>query len=85
MLGGQVGVSGHLKVADLARVAAQAGVSRDVEPGESVAGHPAMPARQFWRMIAQAKKLGELFAQVEALATRVEDLERNAEDDPPAA
>ncbi|MBL6945947.1 MAG: UDP-3-O-(3-hydroxymyristoyl)glucosamine N-acyltransferase [Rhodospirillales bacterium] len=52
MMGGQAGLTGHLKVGTGAKIAAQSGVMRDVEPGTTVAGSPAMPAREYWRQIA---------------------------------
>ncbi len=51
MFGGQAGVAGHLKIGTGARIAAQSGVMRDVEPGATVAGSPALPAREYWRQI----------------------------------
>lgn len=57
MMGGQAGLSGHLTVGDGARVGAQSGVMRDVEPGETVFGYPAMRAKQYWRQIAALGRL----------------------------
>jgi UDP-3-O-[3-hydroxymyristoyl] glucosamine N-acyltransferase len=55
--GGQVGITGHLQIGAGARLAAQSGVMRDVEPGGTVAGSPALPAKEFWR---QCAALGQL-------------------------
>jgi len=57
MMGGAAGLAGHLTIGDGARIAAHSGVMRDVEPGQTVAGSPAMPAKEFWRQIAALKKL----------------------------
>jgi UDP-3-O-[3-hydroxymyristoyl] glucosamine N-acyltransferase len=57
MMGGQAGISGHVAVGHGARVAAQAGVSKDIPAGETVAGYPAINARQFWRSMAALNKL----------------------------
>ena len=66
MMGGQAGLTGHLSIGAGARIAAQSGVMRDVEPGATVAGSPAMPVRQHWRQVAtvanlarKGKKLGD--------------------------
>jgi len=48
LIGGQAGVADHLIIGAGARVAAKSGVTRDVKPGETVAGYPAMP-RERWR------------------------------------
>jgi UDP-3-O-[3-hydroxymyristoyl] glucosamine N-acyltransferase len=58
VIGGQAGLAGHLRIGDRARIAAQSGLMRDVEPGETVMGSPAMPIRQFWRQVARAKTKG---------------------------
>lgn len=49
VIGGQGGLAGHLKIGDGAQIAAQAGVTRDVPPGASVGGTPAVPFRQWLR------------------------------------
>ena len=57
MMGGQSGSAGHLKIGDGAQVIAQSGIMRDVDPGQTVGGSPAMPAKEYWRHIAALKKL----------------------------
>jgi UDP-3-O-[3-hydroxymyristoyl] glucosamine N-acyltransferase len=57
MAGGQSGYAGHLTIGSGARIAAQAGVMRDVEPGETVVGSPAQPSRDYWRQVALMKRL----------------------------
>ncbi|GAB6053497.1 UDP-3-O-(3-hydroxymyristoyl)glucosamine N-acyltransferase [Magnetospira thiophila] len=57
MFGGQSGIAGHLSIGAGARVSAQAGVFRDIPPGETVAGSPAMPAKEYWRQVAMLAKL----------------------------
>ncbi|GJL84846.1 MAG: UDP-3-O-acylglucosamine N-acyltransferase [Micavibrio sp.] len=56
-LGGQSGVAGHLRVGQGAKISAQAGVMRDVPPGEEQAGTPAMPSKQVIRQIIALGKL----------------------------
>lgn len=55
--GGQAGVAGHLTVGKGAQVAAQSGVIRDVPPGETQMGTPALPMKQFMRHIATLNRL----------------------------
>lgn len=52
MMGGQVGVAGHLTIGDGVQVVAQSGIMRDIEPGQTVAGSPSMPAKEYWRQVA---------------------------------
>lgn len=59
MMGGATGVAGHLTIGDGARIAAQSGVMRNVGSGQTVAGSPAMPAKEFWRQTAALKKLAQ--------------------------
>lgn len=56
-LGGQVGISGHLRIGDGAKVAAQAGLMRDVEPGATLGGTPAVAIRDWHRQTAALAKL----------------------------
>ena len=56
-IGGQVGFSGHLKIGDGARFAGQTGVVRDIEPGGTFGGTPAVPIRQWHRQSAHLARL----------------------------
>lgn len=51
MLGAQGGIAGHLTIGKGAQVAAQSGVMRDVAPGQSVCGAPAIPIKDFFRLV----------------------------------
>ncbi|CAA7617346.1 UDP-3-O-acylglucosamine N-acyltransferase [Candidatus Terasakiella magnetica] len=55
--GGQAGITGHLKIGSGARIAAQSGVMRDVAPGETVGGAPAMPMNDWLRQTAMLGKM----------------------------
>jgi UDP-3-O-[3-hydroxymyristoyl] glucosamine N-acyltransferase len=52
MVGGQAGFAGHLEIGSGARIAGTAGVMRDVAPGETVCGSPAVPIRLFMKQVA---------------------------------
>ena len=56
VLAAKAGVSGHLRIGGGARIAADAGVMRDVGAGETVAGSPAVPIRQWLRQHAVLAK-----------------------------
>lgn len=47
IVAGQVGIAGHLNIGDKVRIAAQSGIMRDVATGETIAGSPAVPVRDF--------------------------------------
>jgi UDP-3-O-[3-hydroxymyristoyl] glucosamine N-acyltransferase len=57
LIGGQAGFAGHLTIGTGARIAGTAGVMRDVEPGATVIGSPAVPAVAFWRQVAMIQRL----------------------------
>ena len=52
MLAGQSGVADHLHLGEGARVAAHSGVMRDVPPGTTVGGLPAIPLKDYFRLVA---------------------------------
>ena len=59
MLGGQVGIIGHLTIGSGARIAGQSGVARDVAPGETVMGSPAVPIRDHHRQTHILRRLAK--------------------------
>ena len=61
--GGQAGITGHLQIGAGARIAAQSGVIRDVEPGGTVCGSPALPVKEFWRQCAALGRLARRKAE----------------------
>lgn len=48
----QGGIAGHLRIGRGAQIGAQCGVMRDVPAGQAVVGSPAMPVKQFFRLVA---------------------------------
>jgi UDP-3-O-[3-hydroxymyristoyl] glucosamine N-acyltransferase len=59
MVGGGVSISDHLTIGKGAKIAGKSGVMRDVAPGETVAGYPAMPVRQWHRQTSALAKLAQ--------------------------
>jgi UDP-3-O-[3-hydroxymyristoyl] glucosamine N-acyltransferase len=59
MIAGQAGLSGHLNVGHGARIGAQSGVMRDIAPGDTVFGYPAMPRKQYMRQVAILARLAK--------------------------
>ena len=58
MIGGQGGLAGHLNIGSGARIAAKAGLMRDVPAGATVSGIPAVPIADFMRQTAILHSLG---------------------------
>ena len=75
VLGGQVGVAGHLTIGKAAKIGAQSGVAADVEPGAFMNGTPAYGYNLERRVVVLNRKLPELFKRVDALERHVRDAE----------
>jgi UDP-3-O-[3-hydroxymyristoyl] glucosamine N-acyltransferase len=57
IVGGQAGFAGHLRIGSGARIAGTSGVMRDVEPGATVCGSPAVPIGLFMKQVAVLQRL----------------------------
>jgi UDP-3-O-[3-hydroxymyristoyl] glucosamine N-acyltransferase len=57
VVGGQAGLSDHVRPGRGAKVAAQGGVMRDIDPGVEVGGAPAVPIRQWHRQTLALARL----------------------------
>ncbi len=77
-LGGQVGLTGHIRVGRGAQVGAQSGVSKSVPAGGTVFGYPAMPMTLFKRLHALLMRLPQMWDRTKELEQRVERLESHS-------
>ena len=59
MVGGQTGVTGHLSIGQGARLGGKSGVMRDVAPGATVGGIPAVPMVQWLRQTTILDRLAK--------------------------
>jgi UDP-3-O-[3-hydroxymyristoyl] glucosamine N-acyltransferase len=58
MIGGQVGISGHLHIVSNTKIGAQAGIMSNIkEENQSLLGSPAMDAKEYLRAYAMFRKL----------------------------
>ncbi len=57
VVGGKAGISGHLKIGTGAKIAGGSGVIKDVEPGKSVGGTPAMNIRDWHKSTLLIEKM----------------------------
>jgi UDP-3-O-[3-hydroxymyristoyl] glucosamine N-acyltransferase len=73
---GQAGLIGHLTIGDRANIAAQAGVAKDMAPGERVAGSPAINDVRWARNHAVAERLTDMRKELRALQKQVALLEQ---------
>ena len=59
MFGGQVGIAGHLHIADRTRLAAQSGVQADIkEENKAYIGSPAFEHMEYMRAYALFRRSG---------------------------
>ena len=65
VLGGQVGVVGHLRIGMGAQIAGSSNVNRDVPPGSRWGGTPAKPVRAWFRELTTLARLAERAPGVE--------------------
>lgn len=59
LMGGGVGTSGHLSIGDGSVVHGRAAVTKDWPAGSKLAGAPAQDIKDFWRELAQLRRLGK--------------------------
>lgn len=74
VLGGQAGVADHVTVGDGVMAGGGTGITRDVEPGQVIAGHPAVPIRDWLKVQAILPKLPELKRSLSSLEKQVQEL-----------
>ena len=74
MFGGQAGFAGHITVGDHTNVGAQCGVHSSVKGNESLIGSPAQEPKSFFRSSVIFKKLPDMYRDLEALKTKVDEL-----------
>ena len=75
VLGGNAGVRDNITLGEGVRCAAFSAIAADVPDGEFVAGTPALPARQAYRVMQAWPKLPDLLKRVKKLESRLEALE----------
>ncbi|MFT6150353.1 MAG: UDP-3-O-[3-hydroxymyristoyl] glucosamine N-acyltransferase [Saprospiraceae bacterium] len=74
MIGGQVGIAGHLKIADGTKIQAQSGVGKNTKPNTAIYGSPAFAYGDFIRSHVLFKKLPRMEQRLHELEQFVKDL-----------
>jgi UDP-3-O-[3-hydroxymyristoyl] glucosamine N-acyltransferase len=70
IIGGAVSIADHVKVGSGARLAGGTGVSKDVPPGETWAGLPARPYKQWVRGLYLQDRLEEIWRVIKGMDRR---------------
>ena len=71
MLGGQVGIVGHVELKDQVMVATRGGVSKDLQPGK-YRGSPAIPIAEYNRQEVYVRKLEEMYQRLKELEKKLQ-------------
>lgn len=66
IIGGNVAVSDHVTIGSGAKVAGRSGVTKDIPPGETWAGFPAVPYRRYVRSLYLGARLEQLWDYVKS-------------------
>jgi UDP-3-O-[3-hydroxymyristoyl] glucosamine N-acyltransferase len=78
MIGGAAGIGGHLKIADDVVLLGRAMVTKSITaPGVYGSGLPAMPAREWRKLVARVRRL-------QGFERRLEEIEKHLKLNPPA-
>ncbi|OGP93524.1 MAG: UDP-3-O-(3-hydroxymyristoyl)glucosamine N-acyltransferase [Deltaproteobacteria bacterium RBG_16_48_10] len=75
-LAGQVGLAGHIQIGDNVMVGAQSGVAHDLSSSQAYSGSPAIPHREWLRMVTAMPKVPEMrkrLAELEKRLNRIEE------------
>lgn len=75
MLGGQVGVLGHVELEDQVMVATRSGVSKSLKTGK-YRGSPAIPIHEYNRQEARLRKISEYLERIKLLEKKVAELDQ---------
>ena len=72
MIAGQVGIAGHLEIANHTSLGAQSGISKSItEEGERLIGYPAFDVKAYFRSYAVFKKLPDLLHRLRDLEKKL--------------
>ena len=66
MIGGQVGIIGHLTIGDNVKIAAQSGIGNNIPDGAVVQGSPAFEVGNYRRSYVSFRRLPDTIKQLEA-------------------
>jgi len=74
LIGGQVGIVGHLTIGNNVKVQAQTGIAKNIKDNEVIQGTPAFGYSDFSKSYVYFKKLPDLVSQINKLQREIESL-----------
>jgi UDP-3-O-[3-hydroxymyristoyl] glucosamine N-acyltransferase len=75
-MGGQVGIADHVKIGDGVKIGAKSGIMKDIAPGETVFGYPALDVKETFRIAGAMRRLPDLLRRVARLERAADEEER---------
>jgi UDP-3-O-[3-hydroxymyristoyl] glucosamine N-acyltransferase len=67
LIGGQVGISGHLKIGDRVKIQAKSGILKNIDSDSSVMGYPAFNYRDYNRSYVHFKNFPSIMKMINVL------------------
>ncbi|MGB5273922.1 MAG: UDP-3-O-(3-hydroxymyristoyl)glucosamine N-acyltransferase, partial [Flavobacteriaceae bacterium] len=71
MIGGQVGIVGHITIGDRVKIQAQSGIGRNVKDDEVLQGSPALSYGDFNKSYVHFKNLSKITKRINELEKKV--------------
>jgi UDP-3-O-[3-hydroxymyristoyl] glucosamine N-acyltransferase len=79
LIGGQVGIVGHIEIADGTQIQAQSGVTTTTKAGARLYGSPALDYTGYLRSYAEFRRLPDLARQLNQLQKKIDALQKELE------
>ena len=76
MFGGQVGIAGHITIGNHVSLGAQSGIPQSIEDGSSLIGTPPMGLKPYYKNAVIAKKLPDMYREINDLRKELEELKK---------
>lgn len=73
-MAGQVGIAGHLKLGDHVTIGGRSGITKDIPPGRTVSGFPAIDHREWLKAASSFEYLPSIRKTISRLQDRVDRL-----------
>lgn len=75
-MAGQVGIAGHLKLGDHVTIGGRSGITKDIPPGRTVSGFPAIDHREWLKAASSFEHLPSIRKALNQLQDRLDRLEQ---------
>ena len=73
MIGGQVGIVGHITIGDRVRIQAQSGIGKSISDGETIQGSPAFNYGDWNKSYVHFRNLPKIVSDLEDLKKKIDN------------